>query len=204
MLAPILHEVEIVMNAGWTRGLLAALALLVLVTATGHLLAGQSAPLADQQVNRQSSEGDESLAQEIADAVSGSLFYTMFDDVDVRVADGVATLTGVVTASSKSKEFTKLASQVRGIQRVVNRIETLPNSTMDDALRAEIAVKIYRSPAFSDHAKQRVGPLHIIVRDGQVTLTGVVDSEVERRTAEMIARQAYGTWSVDNQLRLKK
>jgi hyperosmotically inducible protein len=128
----------------------------------------------------------------------------MFDDVDVRVADGVATLTGFVTMSAKSKEFEKLASQVRGIQRVVNEIETLPVSMMDDALRAEIAVKIYHSAAFSDHAKQRIGPVHIIVRDGMVTLTGVVDSEAERQRAGIIARHAYGTWSVDNQLRLEK
>jgi hyperosmotically inducible protein len=188
----------------WTHSGLAAVILLVVVTGPGHSIAHQKARSSDEEANVPISKGDESLAQEIADAVSGSLFYTMFDDVDVRVADGVATLTGVVTASSQSKEFTKLASQVRGIQRVVNQIETLPASMMDDALRAEIAVKIYRHPAFSDHAKQRVGPVHIIVRDGRVTLTGVVDSEAERQRADLIARHAYGTWSVDNQLRLEQ
>jgi hyperosmotically inducible protein len=192
------------MKAMWTRSGLATVILLVLVTGPGHSIAQQKARSTDEQANVQISKGDESLAREIADAVSGSLFYTMFDDVNVRVADGVATLTGVVTTSSKSKEFAKLASQVRGIQRVVNRIETLPTSTMDEALRAEIAVKIYHSDAFSDHAKQRVGPVHIIVRDGMVTLIGVVDSEAERQRAGVIARHAYGTWSVDNQLRLEK
>jgi hyperosmotically inducible protein len=187
----------------WTHsGLFAVVILLALVT--GHSIAQQKARSTDEQANVQISKDDESLAREIAEDVSGSLFYTMFDDVHVRVADGVATLTGFVTASTKSKEFTKLASQVRGIQHVVNQIETLPASMMDEALRAEIAVKIYGSPAFSDHAKQRVGPVHIIVRDGQVTLTGVVDSEAERQRAELIARHAYGTWSVINQLRLEK
>jgi len=192
------------MKGMWTRSGLAAVILLVVVTGPGHSIAQQNPRSTDGQANVQISKGDESIAREIADAVSGSLFYTMFDDVDVRVADGVATLTGVVTMSIKSKEFTKLASQVRGIQRVVNQIETLPASTMDDALRAEIAVKIYGHPAFSDHAKQRVGPVHIIVRDGMVTLTGVVDSEAERQRAGVIARYAHGTWSVDNQLRLEK
>ena len=191
------------MKATWARSGLAALVLLVLVTAPRHPVAQQVAQLTEEQTKVRVSKGDESLAREIVDKVSESLFYTMFDDVDVRVADGVATLTGFVTTSSKSKEFTKLASQVRGIRRVVNEIETLPVSMMDDALRAEIAVKIYGSPAFSDDAKQRVGPVHIIVRDGQVTLTGVVDSEAERQRAELIARHAYGTWSVDNQLRLE-
>ena len=192
------------MTAIWTYSSLAAVILLVVVAGPGHSIAQQNPRSTDEQANVQISKADESLARQIADAVSGSLFYTMFDDVHARVTDGVATLTGVVTASSKSKEFTKLASQVRGIQRVVNEIETLPASMMDDALRAEIAVKIYHSEAFSDHAKQRVGPVHIIVRDGMVTLTGVVDSEAERQRAGVIARYAHGTWSVDNQLRVEK
>jgi hyperosmotically inducible protein len=192
------------MKAMWTRSGLASVILLALVTGPGHSIAQQSVRPTDEHPDLQVSNGDESFAREIADKVSESLFYTMFDDVNVRVADGVATLTGFVTMSAKSKEFTKLASQVRGIQRVVNEIETLPVSMMDDALRAEIAVKIYHSEAFSDHAKQRVGPVHIIVRDGMVTLTGVVDSEAERQRAGIIARHAYGTWSVDNQLRVEK
>jgi osmotically-inducible protein OsmY len=190
-------------KATWARRGLSALVVLVLVTAPRHPVAQQVAQLTEEQAKVRVSKG-ESLAREIADKVSESLFYTMFDDVNVRVADGVATLTGFVTASIKSEEFTKLASQVRGIQCVVNEIETLPVSMMDDALRAEIAVKIYHSAAFSDHAKQRVGPVHIIVRDGMVTLTGVVDSEAERQRAGIIARHAYGTWSVDNQLRPAK
>ena len=187
-----------------TRSGLAALILLALVTGAGHSIAQQSERGTDEHAIVHVSKGDESLAREIADKVSESLFYTMFDDVHVRVVDRVATLTGFVTMSIKSDEFRKLASQVRGIQRVVNEIETLPASTMDDALRAEIAVKIYHNEAFSDHAKQRLGPVHIIVRDGMVTLTGVVDSEAERQRAGVIARYAYGTWSVDNQLCVEK
>ena len=49
-----------------------------------------------------------------------------------------------------------------------------------------------------------LGAVHSIVRDGMVTLTGVVASEDERRTADVIARHAYGAWIVDNQLRLER
>ena len=149
-------------------------------------------------------ESDEPLAREIADDVSGSPLFSIFDDVSVHVVDGVATLTGSVMTSDKSKEFVKLASRVRGVQQVVNRIETLPASMMDDDLRMGIAAGIYNSPVFSSYANQPIGPVHIIVRRGQVTLTGVVASEVERRMAEMIARSAFGAKGVDNQLRLEK
>jgi osmotically-inducible protein OsmY len=39
------------------------------------------------------------------------------------------------------------------------------------------------------------------VENGHVTLTGVVNSEVERRVAEAIARSTFGVFSVDNRLR---
>ena len=149
-------------------------------------------------------EGDAPLAEEIADAVRGSSNFSIFDDVSVRVADGVATLIGSVTTSDKSREFVKAASRVPGVQQVVNQIETLPASMMDDDLRYAIAMAIYSSPVFSAYANQRTGPIHIIVRRGQVTLTGIVGSEVERRTAEMFARGAFGARGVDNQLRVEK
>ena len=149
-------------------------------------------------------EGDEPLARDIADEVSGSSLFSIFDDVSVRVADGVATLIGSVTTSDKSREFAKLSSRVPGVQQVVNQIETLPASMMDDDLRFAIAAAIYGSPVFSEFASQRPGPIHIIVRRGQVTLTGVVGSEVQRRMAEMLARGAAGARGVDNQLRLER
>lgn len=177
---------------------LAALVFLF-ATAPAQVLGEQSAPVTDAR-----GEGDELLARKIADDVTGSPLFTIFDDVGVCVAHGVATLTGFVTTSNKSKEFTALASRVRGVQQVVNRIGTLLASMMDDELRADIAMRIRLHPVFYKYAKQRVGPVRIIVLDGQVMLTGVVGSEDERRTADMIARHAQGTWSVDNQLRLKQ
>jgi osmotically-inducible protein OsmY len=173
--------------------------LFLFVTAPAQVLAAQGAPVTSAR-----GEGDAALTREVADAVIGSPLFTIFDDVGVRVAGGVATLTGFVTTSGKSKEFTALASRVRGVHQVVNRIETLPASMMDDELRADIAMRIRIHPVFYKYAKLRIGPVHIIVRDGQVMLTGVVASEVERRTADTIARHASGTWSVDNQLRLKE
>ena len=107
----------------------AAMVWLACVASPAGTLVGQSAPLTDQQISAK-----------VEDAVSGSPLFTMFDDVSVRLADGVATLTGFVTTSNKSTEFMKLASRVRGVQQVVNQIETLPASMMDDdynRLRAE-------------------------------------------------------------------
>jgi osmotically-inducible protein OsmY len=148
------------------------------------------------------SQGDEALARQLADKISASSWYSIFDDVSVRVTDGVATLAGFVTATDKSRECAKLARQVLGVQAVINVIETLPASIRDDELRYAVANAIYGSPMFLMYANQMPGPIHIIVRHGRVTLAGVVASDVERRTAEMLARGASGVTGVDNQLRV--
>jgi osmotically-inducible protein OsmY len=149
-------------------------------------------------------EGDEAVALEVADDISASVYFSIFDDVNIHVADGIVTLTGYVTSPDKSREFTAVTSRVPGVQQVVNSIEALPASMMDDDLRYAIATAIYNSPMFSVYATQRTGPVHIVVLNGHVTLTGVVGSDAERNAAAMLASGAFGVMGVENHLRVEK
>jgi hyperosmotically inducible protein len=90
------------------------------------------------------------------------------------------------------------------VREIANKISTLPVSTFDDQLRLTIASQIYRDPMFWNYAIQVNPPIHIVVEHGRVTLSGVVNSKVERRKAESIARTTFGVFSVDNQLRLDR
>jgi osmotically-inducible protein OsmY len=148
-------------------------------------------------------ESDDALARAIAAKLRRYVFFSIFDDVNVEVADGVATLTGYVTMPYKSQAMAKLASRVSGVQGVADRIEALPVSGSNDSIRYAIAVRIYNDPLFWNYAIQTDPPIHVIVRHGRVTLTGVVLSEVERRKAEVIARSVFGVFSVENNLRLE-
>lgn len=116
---------------------------------------------------------------------------------------GVVTLTGRVTMPYKADALVELASRVIGVQEVQNQIGTLPVSMMDDQLRYTIARRIYGDPLFWNYAIQVSPPIHIVVENGRVTLTGVVQSEVERRKAEVVARSTFGVFSVENTLRLE-
>ena len=147
-------------------------------------------------------ESDDLLANEIAKRVRRYVFYTIYDDIDGRVHDGVVTLTGKVTAPHKASEIADLVAKVYGVREVDNQIDTLPVSTFDDQLRYTIGRRIYRDSLFSNYAIQVNPPIHIVVDRGHVTLTGAVNSEVERRMAEVIARSAFGVFSVTNKLRL--
>jgi hyperosmotically inducible protein len=149
-------------------------------------------------------ESDETLAEAIAARLRRYVFFSVFDDVNVEVSDGVATLTGFVTMPYKSQAMTKLASRVAGVQAVADKIEVLPVSGFDDSLRYTIAVRIYNDPLFWNYAIQVDPPIHVIVQHGRVTLTGVVLSEVERRKAEVSTRGVFGAISVENQLRLER
>ena len=150
------------------------------------------------------SEGDAILANEIANRIRQYVFYTIYDDVEGSVHDGVVTLTGKVTMPHKASDIGNLVARIPGVREVDNKISTLPVSTFDDQLRVSIARQIYRDPMFWNYAIQVNPPIHIVVEHGHVTLTGVVNSEVERRKAEAVARTTFGVFSVDNQLRLDR
>lgn len=149
-------------------------------------------------------ESDERIAAQVAQRLRRYVFYTIFDDANVEVDDGVVTLTGRVTMPYKADAFADLAAHVPGVQEVRNQVKTLPTSLFDDQLRYAVARQIYGDSLFSRYAIQANPPVHIIVERGNVTLTGAVFSEVERRKAEAIARGTFSVMSVTNKLRIER
>ena len=63
----------------------------------------------------------------------------------------------------------------------------LPVSQFDDELRFRIARAIYGNSSFWNYAAMANPPIHIVVNRGHVTLTGVVNSNVERMLARSLA-----------------
>jgi len=149
-------------------------------------------------------ESDQKLAERVADQMRRSSYFTVFDDVEIGVDNGAVTLTGYVTQPIKSEDLARRAAHVDGVREFVNKLEVLPASLGDDRLRSIIANTLYRDPTFSNYASQAVPPIHIIVRNSSVLLTGVVNSEVERRQAENIVRGIPGIIGVQNTLRVER
>lgn len=147
-------------------------------------------------------ESDADVARTVADHLRRYVLYSIFDDVSVGVEDGKVTLTGEVTAPYKASDLERIAAKVTGVQAVANEVRTLPASSYDDRLRAEIASRLYGDPMFESYALQVPPPIHIVVENGHVTLTGAVGSEVERAKAGFTAREVFGVMSVDNRLKV--
>jgi hyperosmotically inducible protein len=126
--------------------------------------------------------------------------FTIFDDVNVGIDNGVVRLTGKVTAPWKKDEIAARVARVTGVQQVQNDLSVLPVSPFDDELRYRIARAIYSNAAFWHYAAMAYPPIHIIVDRGNVTLTGVVNSNVERMLARSLAT-TFGAFSVKNELK---
>jgi hyperosmotically inducible protein len=143
---------------------------------------------------------DVRIANAIGRQISSYTRFTIFDDVSGSVENGVVTLTGKVTMPYKKTDIERQVSTVTGVRDVHNRIEVLPISSYDDDLRSRIARAIYGNSAFWRYAAQANPPIHIIVENGHVTLTGVVNNNVDRMLARSLAT-GFGELSVTNQLK---
>jgi hyperosmotically inducible protein len=95
--------------------------------------------------------------------------------------------------------------RIEGVGQVVNEIKVLPPSPMDDQLRRAVFRAIYgQGQLATRYAYQAVPSIHILVDNGHVTLTGVVDNEMDKNIAGIQAKQVPNVFSVQNDLRVQK
>ena len=143
---------------------------------------------------------DFQVFQGVARQVQQYVNFTVFDSVNASVQDGIVTLTGKVTMPYKVDDLSRRVARVEGVRKVENQIQVLPVSRFDDELRLRIARAIYGNPSFWTYASMANPPIHIIVERGHITLSGVVNSNVERMLARSLAT-GLGEFSVTNALK---
>jgi hyperosmotically inducible protein len=144
---------------------------------------------------------DDVLAGRVADVVRTYAQFSIFDDVEITVENGAVTLEGRVTMPVKKEEIGERAKKVDGVRSVTNNIGVLPLSPADNDLRRRTAEAIYSHPAFWRYAQMPNPPIHIVVEAGRITLTGIVQSEMERTLAHSLA-QGGPSFGVTNRLKL--
>ena len=143
---------------------------------------------------------DLQIANDISTTVNRYANFTIFDDVTMEVNEGVVTLGGKVTMPYKRNDIGKRVAKVEGVKEIRNRIDVLPVSSWDDELRYRIARAIYGNSNFWNYAIMANPPIHIVVEHGRVTLTGVVQSNVDRMLARSLATN-FNAFSVTNELK---
>ena len=131
--------------------------------------------------------------------------YSVFDFLAFTVEPGgTVRLLGSVIRPTLKSDAERRVKRVQGVDTVINEIEVLPVSPADDAIRLAVARNIYNSNALDRYGFQSQPPIHIIVKQGRITLEGVVDSESDKTVAGLKAREINGVFDVKNNLTVAK
>lgn len=131
-------------------------------------------------------------------------YYGVFDNLAYKVdADGTVTLLGQVSpvrGPTLKSDAENAVKHIEGVTKVVNDIEVLPLSPMDDGIRRAEYRAIYGNPVLNQYQLRAVPPIHIIVKNGHVTLEGVVARAMDKQIAGVQANSVPGVFSVTNNL----
>jgi len=147
---------------------------------------------------------DPQIAEDLGSEIRRYVFYDIFDWIEGNVEHNVVTLRGSVREPWRKADYERLAEGIAGVTEVKNELEVLPLSTFDDQLRIGIARRLYGDPRFVRYANRSLPPIHLVVKNGRITLEGVVATPLERQLAESIVRTGSVTFAVVNRLRVEK
>ena len=148
--------------------------------------------------------GVDRLAKEVRHELVMLPYYGVFDNLAFRVDGNTVTLLGQVTRPTLKSSSENVVKEIEGVTRVVNNIEVLPVSPDDDRIRLAMYRAIYGQAALNRYGLQAVPPIHIIVKNGNVTLEGVVSNEGDKNIANIQAQGVPGVFKVTNNLRVEK
>jgi len=131
-------------------------------------------------------------------------YYGVFDNLAFKVDGSKVTLLGEVTRPTLKTDAGAVVKRIEGVESVDNQIEVLPLSPNDDRIRLTVYRAVYRQTSLSRYALQAIPPIHIIVKNGNVRLEGVVATEADKNLAGIRAKGVSGVFSVENNLRVEK
>lgn len=128
-------------------------------------------------------------------------FYGVFDNLAYKVdPDGTVTLLGQAVRPTLKSDAENVVKRIEGVEKVVNNIEVLPPSGNDDRIRRAAYRAIYGNSVLSQYQLRAVPPIHIIVKNGHITLEGAVSRAMDKQIAGMQANGVHGAFSVTNNL----
>jgi hyperosmotically inducible protein len=172
----------------------------LLATPMGAWPSSAAARWQDEKKQRSEAKYREKLYKEVRHQLVMLPWYSVFDNLAYQVDGDKVTLYGQVTRPVLKSDAEAAVKSIEGVASVVNNIEVLPPSPMDDQLRRALYRSIYGDPGLSRYSVQAVPSIHIIVKNGNVTLEGVVDSETDKNLAGLRANQVPNVFSVKNNL----
>jgi hyperosmotically inducible periplasmic protein len=144
------------------------------------------------------------LAHEVRHTLTMLSNYTVFDNLEFEISGiDTVTLLGQVARPSLKSDAESAVRGIEGVGKLVNKIEVLPISPDDERIRVALYRAIYSKPGLDTYSLRAVPPIHIIVKNGKVTLVGIVAKQIDKDLAGIAAKEVRGTFEVINNLRVE-
>jgi len=167
------------------------------------------------------------IVQEVRKQLLGLTNYGVFDWLTFGVHGKAIILNGYASRPILKSDAENAVKRIKGVEKVENNIEVLPNSPMDDRIRAQVYNRLYTQPTLRKYNAnqgsigQAIGPgpniaamaggitqsppigfhaIHIIVKNGHVILAGFVNNQTDADIANIQANGTPGVFSVTNEL----
>jgi hyperosmotically inducible periplasmic protein len=153
---------------------------------------------------REPAQARERLEREVRHELVMLPYYSVFDNLAFKVDGDRVELLGQVSRPTLKSDAERVVKRIEGVESVTNNIEVLPTSPNDDRIRQAVYRAIYGNSALQLYGVRSVPPIHIIVKNGRVTLEGVVAKEMDKNIANVQANSVSGVFSVTNNLRVEK
>ncbi len=146
-----------------------------------------------------------SLTEQVRERLVTLPWYNVFDNLEYQIQGNTVTVSGQVVFPLTKSAVEDSLQGIRGLERVVNKVEELPNTPLDNQLRwAMYRAIFYKNSPLFHYSLGPNPPIHIIVSNGRVKLVGVVINKMDRQIAEVRARAVPGVISVKNELQVQK
>ena len=145
-------------------------------------------------------KSSQNLVREVRHQLLLLPYYSVFDNLVFKVDGDRVTLEGQVTRPTLKSDAGAAIKSIEGVSGVINNIEVLPPSPMDDQLRRALYRAIYGDAVLSKYGWSSMPSIHIIVKNGRVSLEGVVDSESDKNLAGLRANGVPNVFEVKNNL----
>jgi osmotically-inducible protein OsmY len=144
------------------------------------------------------------IERQVRSELAGLPRVGVFDNLAFKVEGETVTLYGQVVEPMSRRSAAKRIAKIEGVKNVVNNIEVLPTSAFDDRIREQTLVTFVNRGGSLYRYLQGTNPsLRIIVKNGNVTLEGIVSDKGDARLANILANGIFGVFSVTNNLQVE-